>query len=45
VFETSPRDIRTYGQVAAMLLTVAFLAAYIPVRRAGAGNPCEALSA
>jgi putative ABC transport system permease protein len=45
VFETSPRDIRTYGQVAAMLLTVAFLAAYIPVRRAGAANPCEALSA
>ena len=43
-FETSPRDIRTYLQVAMMLLAVAVLATYIPVRRAGAANPSEALT-
>ena len=42
-FETSPRDIRTYLQVAMMLLAVAVLATYIPVRRAGAANPLKRL--
>jgi hypothetical protein len=44
VFEMCPRDIRTYLQVAMMLLAVAVLATYIPVRRAGAANPSEALT-
>jgi len=44
-FETSPRDIRTYVQVATMLLAVALLATYIPVHRAGAANPSEVLGA
>jgi predicted permease len=43
-FDTSPHDVRTYLQVAMMLLAVAVLATYIPVRRAGAGNPSEALT-
>ena len=43
VFETSPRDIRTYVQVATMQLAVALLATYIPVSRAGE-NPSEALT-
>ena len=43
-FETSPRDIRTYLQVAMMLLAVAVLTTYIPVRRAAAANPSEALT-
>ena len=42
-FEMSPRDVWTYLQVALILLAVALLATYIPVRRAGAANPSEAL--
>ena len=44
-FEMSPRDVRTYLQVASMLLAVAVAATYIPVRRAGAANPSEVLTA
>ena len=44
-FEMSPRDVRTYVQVSMILLAVALLAMYIPVRRAGAANPSEALTA
>jgi predicted permease len=44
-FEMSPRDVRTYLQVTLILLAVALLAIYIPVRRAGATNPSEALLA
>jgi putative ABC transport system permease protein len=43
-FETSPRDAGTYVQVTVALFTVAVVAAYIPVRRAGAANPSEALT-
>jgi putative ABC transport system permease protein len=45
VFGISPRDGTTYLQVAAILLVVAVVATYIPVRRAGATDPSEALSA
>lgn len=41
----SPRDLRTYLQVAMLLLAVAVVAIYIPVRRAGATNPSEVLTA
>jgi predicted permease len=44
-FEMSPRDVRTYLQVVTILFAVALLATYIPVRRAGAANPSEALMA
>jgi putative ABC transport system permease protein len=44
VFETSPRDIGIHLQVAMMLCAVAVLATYIPVRRAGAAHPAEALT-
>jgi hypothetical protein len=44
-FGTSPRDVRTYIQVAMMLLAIAVVATYIPVRRAGAANPSEVLTA
>jgi ABC-type lipoprotein release transport system permease subunit len=44
-FETSPRDVRSYVQVAVLILAVALLATYIPVRRAGSANPSEALMA
>lgn len=43
-FDTSPRDVATYLQVAMVLLAVAVLATYMPVRRAGAANPSEALT-
>jgi ABC-type antimicrobial peptide transport system permease subunit len=43
-FAISPRDVLTYVQVAVVLFTTAFLAIYVPVRRAGATNPSEALS-
>ena len=42
-FETSPRDLPTYVEVGFALLAVTLLATYIPVRRAGAANPREAL--
>jgi ABC-type lipoprotein release transport system permease subunit len=44
-FETSPRDIGTYFQVAMLLLGVAVLATYIPLRRACAANAAEVLTA
>ena len=44
-FEMSPRDVRTYLQVAVMLLAVAVVATYMPIRRAGAANPSELLTA
>jgi predicted lysophospholipase L1 biosynthesis ABC-type transport system permease subunit len=43
-FDTSPRDMPTYVQVAALLFAVAALATYIPVRSAGAANPSDALT-
>jgi predicted permease len=44
-FQTDPRDSLTYGGVAGVLLVVAVAASYVPVRRAGATNPAEALNA
>ncbi|HVQ14031.1 MAG TPA: ABC transporter permease [Vicinamibacterales bacterium] len=42
-FETDPRDGLTYAGVAAMLLLLAALASYIPVRRVSSARPSEAL--
>jgi predicted permease len=43
LFETNPRDILTFIQSAAVLLAVAVIASYIPVRRAARQNPAEVL--
>ena len=43
VYATGPRDAVTYAEVAGMLLTVATIATYLPIRRAGRTNPSEAL--
>jgi hypothetical protein len=43
-FAISPRDGVTYIQVGVILLAVAGVATYIPVRRAGAANPSDVLS-
>jgi putative ABC transport system permease protein len=43
-FETNRQDTLTYVGVAAVLLTVAIVATYVPIRRAGATNPAEALN-
>jgi hypothetical protein len=43
-FATSPRDVTTYAQASAILLAVAMIATYLPVRRAGAANPSETLN-
>jgi ABC-type antimicrobial peptide transport system permease subunit len=44
-FETDPRDGATYVGVGTVLLAVAVVASYFPVRRAGTSNPAEALNA
>ncbi len=43
-FETSPRDVTTFGEVALLMLIVTAMAAYVPVRRAGSANPRDVLS-
>jgi ABC-type antimicrobial peptide transport system permease subunit len=43
LFEVSPTDVRTFAIVALMLGAVAFLACYIPARRATKVDPLEAL--
>ena len=43
LFEVSATDLRTFSIVAAVLAGVAFLACYIPARRATKVNPLEAL--
>jgi len=43
LFEVSPTDPRTFSIVAALLATVAFLACYLPARRATKVDPLEAL--
>ena len=42
-FETNPRDPLTYAGVAEALLATALIATYLPIRRAGATSPAEAL--
>jgi putative ABC transport system permease protein len=42
-FNTDPRATLTYGQVAAILFSVAAVAIYLPIRRACATNPSDAL--
>jgi hypothetical protein len=42
-FETNSRDLAIYLAVAGVLLTTAAAAIYVPVRRAGATDPIEAL--
>jgi len=42
-FETNPLDAITYLSVGIGLLAVATIASYVPVRRASATNPAEAL--
>jgi putative ABC transport system permease protein len=44
-FATSPHDAATYILAAVVLLGTAALATYVPVRRAGAAEPSEALAA
>jgi predicted permease len=43
-FDVSPRNAATYFEVAALLLSVAVVATYVPVRRACAANPADALT-
>jgi putative ABC transport system permease protein len=43
VFQVGPRDLTTYVEVGIVLLIIAMLSAYVPIRRAGAVNPAEAL--
>jgi len=45
LFEVEPVDPLTYAAVAAVLLTVAALASYLPARRASAVDPAESLAA
>jgi predicted permease len=42
-FDTDPRDGTTYVTIGITMIVVALCACYIPVRRAAAGNPVEAL--
>jgi putative ABC transport system permease protein len=42
-FAISPYDAATYVEVSMLLFTVAIVATYVPVRRAGAADPTEAL--
>jgi hypothetical protein len=43
LFQVSARDPLTYAIVAAALLAVAFVASYVPARRAGLADPAEFL--
>jgi ABC-type antimicrobial peptide transport system permease subunit len=43
LFQVSPTDVRTFAMVAALLGAVAFLACYIPARRATKVDPLVAL--
>ena len=43
LYKVSPSDPATYAGVAVTLAAVAFLASYIPVRRATAIDPVQAL--
>jgi ABC-type antimicrobial peptide transport system permease subunit len=45
LFEVSPLDPVTYAAVAAVLVTSAVLASYLPARRAAAVDPLDALRA
>ena len=45
LFEVSPMDPVTYAAVAAVLVTSAALASYVPARRAAAVDPLDALRA
>ena len=45
LFEVSPRDPLTLTMVVALLATVAFVASYIPARRAARSNPATTLRA
>jgi ABC-type antimicrobial peptide transport system permease subunit len=43
LFGVKPIDLLTYGAVSAGLITTAFLASYLPSRRAATVDPVEAL--
>ena len=43
VFDVKPSDPMTYALTPAVLLSVAFLASYLPARRAARVDPMEAL--
>ncbi|HYT75295.1 MAG TPA: hypothetical protein VEL79_11140, partial [Vicinamibacterales bacterium] len=43
LFQVSPGDPRTYAGVAVSLGAIALLASYVPVRRATATDPIQAL--
>jgi ABC-type antimicrobial peptide transport system permease subunit len=45
LFQVSPVDPLTYGAVSSGVIGVAFLASYLPARRASAVDPMEALRA
>jgi len=45
LFEVSPLDPLTYGVVSVVLVTAAFLASYLPARRATGMAPVDALRA
>ena len=43
LFETAPLDPMTFGAMAAVLLLVAFLASFLPARRAASISPMESM--